>query len=98
MGRGGRGDAVADSWARWGLLAPIGGVFKQKAPMTRTLEWRSEKTAAPIEMTLEHDVREVLEKPDAELDAAVRSGLASEAPTAQTGGGRRPRERGRTGS
>ena len=38
-------------------------------------------------MTLIHDVKKVVKKLYAELDAAVRSGLASAAPTAQTGSG-----------
>ena len=66
-------------------MAPIDDVFEQKAPMMRTLEGRSERTASSIEMRLTHDVRMVLEKLCAELDAAVRSGSASAAPTAQTG-------------
>ena len=53
----------------------------------RTLERRSEQTAATIEMRLMHDVGKVVEMLYTELDAAVRSGLASAAPTAQTGSG-----------
>ena len=53
----------------------------------QTLEGRSEQTVATIEMRLIHDVGKVLETLCAELDAAVRSGLASVAPTAQTGSG-----------
>ena len=87
MDGGGRDDAVADSRKRWRMLAPIDDVFEQKAPMMRTLKGRSERTASSIEMRLTHDVEMVLEKLCAELDAAVRSGLASAAPTAQTGSG-----------
>ena len=51
----------------------------------RTLGRRSEQTAATIEIRLMHDVGKVVEMLYTELDAAVRSGLASAAPTAQTG-------------
>ena len=61
-----------------------------------TLEWCGAETAAPIEMGLAHDVGKVLEQLWTELDAAVRSRLASALPTAQTGSVRRPDERSRT--
>ena len=64
--------------------------------MARSSERRGAETAATIEVGLVQDVEKVLEKLYPELDAAVWSGLASAAPTAQTGSGRRPRERGRT--
>ena len=64
--------------------------------MTRTSERRSGQTAATIEARLIDDVGKVVEKLYAELDAAVRRGLASAPPTAQTGSGRRPDERSRT--
>ena len=70
--------------------------FQQKAPWTRSSGPRSGQTAAPIELELRHEVVEVLGHPHAELDAAVRSGLAPALPTVRTGSGRRPDERSRT--
>ena len=58
----------------------------------QTLEGCSAKTDAPIEVRLADEVGEVLEQLRTELDAAVRSGLASALLTAQTGSGRRPDE------